>query len=195
MALVVRRLTWFCGSGADKPASESTCTKPVAAVVDAKGNWPLNTGAQGGVGFGAEHHCQVKPWPEASTLVQPAGMPAVKVSDQNGVCACNIPLRNKARIGRNLESSFMCRTCLVEKNRITKIWLLPTGSPGTCPICAALAIFGSSVWVYGQHWSRCYSCFLTSLAQVSLSVTVRLNTGFPGVVSGSVQKYPRRVNW
>ncbi len=33
------------------------------------------------------------------------------------------------------------------------------------------------------------------LAKVSLSVTVRLKTGFPGVESGSTQKYPRRSNW
>ena len=33
------------------------------------------------------------------------------------------------------------------------------------------------------------------LANVSLSVTVRLKTGLPGVESGSTQKYPRRSNW
>ena len=33
------------------------------------------------------------------------------------------------------------------------------------------------------------------LAQVSFRASVRLNTGLPGVESGSTQKYARRSNW
>ena len=37
-------------------------------------------------------------------------------------------------------------------------------------------------------------CFFSTFAHVSFSATVRLNTGFPGLESGSAQKYPRRSN-
>ena len=40
-----------------------------------------------------------------------------------------------------------------------------------------------------------HPAFFSIFAQVSLSATVRLNTGLPGAESGSAQKYPRRSNW
>ena len=39
-----------------------------------------------------------------------------------------------------------------------------------------------------------FSIFFSTLAQVSFSATVRLNTGRPGLESGSTQKYPSRSN-
>ena len=38
-------------------------------------------------------------------------------------------------------------------------------------------------------------CFFSTLAHASFNATVRLKTGFPGLESGSAQKYPRRSNW
>src|ERR1700691_2284645 len=42
--------------------------------------------------------------------------------------------------------------------------------------------------------STFFSTLFSTLAQVSFSATVRLNTGCPGLESGSTQKYPRRSN-
>ena len=73
--------------------------------------------------------------------------------------------------------------------------------------CWRVSILLFSIIIYQYHRVVFRSCDIfrpgsfqefpdfSIFAQVSLSVTVRLNTGFPGVESGSAQKYPIRSNW
>jgi hypothetical protein len=49
----------------------------------------------------------------------------------------------------------------------------------------------ATTWDHRSYWDAPRTIF----AQGSLSVTVRLKTGFLGCESGSAQKYPSRSNW